>query len=106
MNWVIIGSVSSEAEKMDEVKIKIREIDPPANIVTPVDAGRQDKSLLSIQYEYLKEIDKADFVIALPKNIFLGTDPDGILEVMFGESTTYEMAYTKHIGKPLLIWFL
>lgn len=51
-----------------------------------------EKSLLTIDIDYIKEIHNADMVIAIPKD-------DG----SFGESVTYEMALVIYFGKEVFI---
>lgn len=67
------------------------------------------KSLLEIQKEYLEEIDKCDLVIAISKKSELAAiedTSDGITSIIenFGESVSYELAYARHIGKPIIIY--
>lgn len=66
------------------------------------------KSLLEIQKEYLEAIDECDLVIAIPKTsdlttIQVSSNDTRIIE-LFGESVSYELAYARHIGKPIIIY--
>lgn len=67
----------------------------------------QRGSLYRIQKNYLKMIDAADFVIAIPKESNTveidQVDPTTDINCNFGESTSYELAYARHIGKPVMI---
>lgn len=64
----------------------------------------QSKSLLEIDMDYLNKIDSSDFVIAIPKGISHEDHAGQIHKFLFGESVTYEIAYARHIGKPVFIW--
>lgn len=68
----------------------------------------QEGSLYHIQKEYLKAIDACDLVIAIPKELetMEGLKYTGktVIKERFGESVSYEMAYARHIGKPVMIF--
>lgn len=53
----------------------------------------KDDTLYSLQCRYLKYIEESDFVILVRK-------PDGSI----GESTSYELAFSTYLGKPIVEW--
>lgn len=65
-------------------------------------------SLYRIQRIYLKKIEEADIVLAIPKTTCMNEacSDEAKTEIIsvFGESTSYEIAYARHIGKPVIIW--
>lgn len=97
-------------------KEKIDEVFEFANVVlgaekifypAPEDGKMNKHSIFCLNKRFLGYIDKSDLVIAIPKNIFevVSSDASDLApHIEFGESVTHEMAYTKHTGKPLLIW--
>lgn len=98
MNICIICSLKCEDEckKTKDVLINMG-----FDVVTPFD--NQHGSLFNIQLNYLHRIGQADIVLAIPKEI----DAQGQDWVsVFGESTTYELAYAIHIGKPVIFGVL
>lgn len=54
-------------------------------------AGGEFESLLSIMSRYLDYIEEADLIMVVPKS-------PGV----YGESTTYELAYAMKLGKPIV----
>lgn len=95
---------------------KINEVFEFANVVlgaekifypAPEEGKMNKHSLFCLDKRFLDYIDLSDLVIAIPKNIFevLSSDASDLAPyIEFDESVTYEMAYAKHTGKPLLIW--
>lgn len=69
----------------------------------------QSGSLYDIQKRYLQKIEAADLIIAIPKYSYTdesceASDEYTKLISCFGESTSYEMAFARHIDKPVMIW--
>lgn len=69
----------------------------------------QSGSLYEIQKRYLQKIEAADLIIAIPKTSYTdenceASDEYTRLNSYFGESTSYEIAFAQHIGKPVVLW--
>ena len=98
MNVCIICSLKNEEQCMDAVNI-LETIG--MNVWHPF--MHQNGEPLYLTYSnYLKRIDMADLVLALPKTVSFHSCQTNSLELDFGESTTYEMAYANHAGKPVI----
>lgn len=104
----ILSSLKNQ-EKIDEVFEFANTVLRAEKIFYPEpENGNINKhTIFCLDKRFLGYIDRSDLVIAIPKNIFNLVPSDAyVLDpiIEFGESVTYEMAYSKHIGKPLLIW--
>lgn len=67
----------------------------------------QNGSLYKIQRQYLKAIDDSDIIVAIPKSSCMNNldyEPKTKIVNSFGESVSYEIAYARHTGKPVIIW--
>lgn len=62
--------------------------------------------LYTIQKDYLKAIEEADIILAIPKQSILDEHYKDHSEItdIFGESVSYEMAFARHINKPIILW--
>ena len=104
MNICIVCSLSCESECRETKDILMN---MGFDITTPFDG--QVGPLFDIQLNYLKEIDKADMVLVIPKRIDTkGTCNDNHCEwsAMVGESVSYEVAYAVHTNKPVIFGVL
>lgn len=74
------------------------------DVVSPLKV--QNDSLYFLQIRYLKEIESADLVVAIPKICSPLSELPGrtVVTSEFGESTSYELAYANHIGKRIIFW--
>lgn len=91
----IIGSSASSNTEILDARRKFQELgflvyDPISN---NVQSSICNCSLFETQKRYLGYIERADFIFAIPK-------PDGT----FGESTTYELAFSDWLGKPIYVY--
>lgn len=105
MKIVVIGSTHHNCDEMRDIKDYFEK--RGNDVVTPVDDGRQDKPLIVHQKEYIDFISEADMVIACSKYHNYSVEDDkysGEESVEFGESTSYEIAIAKFLGKPVLYW--
>lgn len=102
----IIGSTNSEACKkwIEQAVLFSRNVLNAKVVHHPLDESLQSRSLLSIQSKYICFIDQADLVIVCPKSIHGETNGGVDQTYRIGESTTYEMATARFLGKPILIW--
>lgn len=102
----IIGSTSSEVcrEWIEQAILFSRNVLDAKVVHHPLDENLQSFSLLGIQSKYISFIDQADLVIVCPKSIHGETNGGVDQTYRIGESTTYEMATAKFLGKPILIW--
>lgn len=102
MEITVIGSVK-QMEVINNVAEYFRQFHIKVN--TPSD--QNDRSLLTKQEHCIMDIGASDLVIAIPKSITEKTGKDiprTILELEFGESTSYEIAIARKLGIPVIIW--
>lgn len=95
----IIGSLTKKKE-MDEIKAFWEQLGAVVN--SPGDPEVQKKPLVDIQKTWIKKIEEADLVVAVPKNVDLTANGDSKYILEFGESTSYEMAIARRFNKPIL----
>ena len=113
MKICIICSLSKEEEcqKTTEV-LKTMGFD----VVNPF-MFQEEYSLYSIQKEYLNQIESCDIVLAIPKYLVYNsssgtpqkhriTEDFTVMDFIVGESTSYEIAYARKIGKPIIFGML
>lgn len=97
----IIGSLSCST-KMTECKKYWERFGHKVN--SPNDPGLQAMSLLSIQGEWIKKIEEADLIVAIPKELAIEGNGKSRYAMEFGESTTYEMALALQFKKQIIFW--
>ena len=95
----IIGSLRKKKE-MD--KIKSFWVRHGAIVNSPEDPKVQKEPLVDIQKTWIKKIEEADLVVAVPKDVALTANGDSKYILEFGESTSYEMAIARRFNKPIL----
>ena len=95
----IIGSLTKKKE-MD--KIKSFWVRHGAIVNSPEDPKVQKEPLVDIQKTWIKKIEEADLVVAVPKDVALTANGDSKYILEFGESTSYEMAIARRFNKPIL----
>ena len=109
MKICIICSLSKEKEckKVEEfLKEKGFEVVTPFNL-------ELGKNLYLIQRHYLEALESSDFVLVIPKYMDYHTEPGddkwtdhSEFGLIIGESVSYEIAYARKIGKPVLFSLL
>lgn len=97
MNIVIIGSLG---QFDDMLKIKMIAEEQGHSVILP--NPNDDRDLVEIYFEWLCIMDQADQVIAIPK-CWKENEDGKSFSVKFGEATSYEIAYARHIGKELKV---
>ena len=95
----IIGSLTKKGE-MD--KIKSFWVRHGAIVNSPEDPKVQKEPLVDIQRTWIKKIEEADLIVAVPKDVALTANGDSKYILEFGESTSYEMAIARRFNKPIL----
>ena len=95
----IIGSLTKKKE-MDEVKAFLEKCGAVVN--SPGDPELQKEPLVDIQGTWIEKIEKADLIVAIPKDVALTANGDSKYILEFGESTSYEMAIARRFNKPIL----
>ena len=95
----IIGSLRKKKE-MDEIKAFLEKCGAIVN--SPGDPELQKKPLVNIQRTWIEKIEKADLIVAIPKDVALTAHGDNKYILEFGESTSYEMAIARRFNKPIL----
>ena len=95
----IIGSLRKKKE-MDEIKAFLEKCGAIVN--SPGDPELQKKPLVDIQRTWIEKIEKADLIVAIPKDVALTAHGDDKYILEFGESTSYEMAIARRFDKPIL----
>lgn len=101
MNVVIIGSIS----KMNEMKECKKYWERFGHKVdSPCDDGRESMSLIELQSTWIEKIEKADLIVAIPKDIKMQGHGASTYVYDFGESTSYEMAIALHLNKQIVFW--
>lgn len=95
----IIGSLTKKKE-MDEIKAFWES--KGAIVNSPIDPVIQKEPLLNIQQTWIKKIEEADLIIAIPKQIAMTANGDNKYILEFGESTSYEMATAYRLNKKVL----
>lgn len=95
----IIGSMTKKKE-MDKIKAFLEKRGAIVN--SPGDPELQKEPLVDIQGKWIEKIEKADLVVAIPKDVALTAYGDNKYILEFGESTSYEMAIARRFNKPIL----
>lgn len=95
----IIGSLTKKKE-MDKIKAFLERRGAIVN--SPGDPEIQKEPLVDIQGTWIKKIEEADLIVALPKTVAMTTNGDSKYILEFGESTSYEMAIARRFNKPIL----
>lgn len=73
-----------------------------ATVNSPGDPEVQKEPLVDIQSMWIKKIEEADLIIAIPKSVAMTANGDSKYVLEFGESTSYEMAIAKRFNKEIL----
>lgn len=97
----IIGSCSNP-DQMKECKEYWERFGHKVNC--PCDPGRDELPLIEKQSSWIEKIEEADLVVAIHKNICMGTRPKSEYVFEFGESTSYEMAIALRFKKQIIFW--
>lgn len=95
----IIGSLTKKKE-MDKIKAFLEKRGDIVN--SPGDPELQKEPLVDIQETWIEKIEKADLIVAVPKDVALTVNGDSKYILEFGESTSYEMAIARRFNKPIL----
>lgn len=95
----IIGSLTKKKE-MDEIKTFWEGRGAVVN--SPGDPELQKEPLVDIQGTRIENIEKADLIVAIPKDVALTAHGGNKYILEFGESTSYEMAIARRFNKPIL----
>lgn len=95
----IIGSLTKKKE-MDKIKAFLEKRGAIVN--SPGDPELQKEPLVDIQGTWIEKIEKADLIVAIPKDVALTSHGDNKYILEFGESTSYEMAIARRFNKPIL----
>ena len=101
-------SVEEECRKTTEI-LNLLGFD----VVTPFGI-QESQSLYLIQKQYLNIIESCDIVLVLPKYFVHNnseqrhrvTEDYSIMDFVVGESVSYEIAYARKIGKPIIFGML
>lgn len=103
MNVVIIGSLKSE-EKIKQAEHVFSKMG--CSVITPFDDDTQNLPLVNIQRRYYTQIKSADLVVVIPKLDAWADDEPGTQtkNMVFGESTCYEMAIALMNDIPIVYW--
>lgn len=103
MKVVIIGSLKESQSKIIADYFESND----DIVIDPITINEFADSTFEAQCKYIGEIMDCDLVIAVPKNggDFQDECVDGntMVTYRFGESTTYELALAKKLGKKILI---
>ena len=94
----IIGSLTKKKE-MDKIKAFLEKRGAIVN--SPGDPELQKEPLVDIQGTWIEKIEKADLIVAIPKDVALTAHGDNKYILEFGESTSYEMAIARRFNKPI-----
>ena len=94
----IIGSLTKKKE-MDKIKAFLEKRGAIVN--SPGDPELQKEPLVDIQGTWIEKIEKADLIVAIPKDVALTAYGDNKYILEFGESTSYEMAIARRFNKPI-----
>lgn len=97
----IIGSYS-KIEEMNECKTYWERLGYKVNC--PADPERKELPLITKQSDWIKKIEEADLVVAIPKEISIAIGDQTTYIHKFGESTSYEMAIALRFKKQIVIW--
>lgn len=97
----IIGSLS-KAKEMKECKQYWERFGHTVNC--PCDPGRENLPLIEKQSSWIEKIEEADLVVAIHKDICMGTRPKSEYVFEFEESTSYEMAIALRFKKQIIFW--
>lgn len=111
MKICIICSLSKEEEcrKTTEV-LNLLGFD----VVSPFGV-KEERCLHLIQKKYLELIDSCDMVLVIPKHLIYidgrseirkVTEDYSMMDFVVGESVSYEIAYARRIGKPVIFGML
>ena len=95
----IIGSLTKKKE-MDKLKAFLERRGAIVN--SPGDPEVQKEPLVDIQGTWIKKIEEADLIIAIPKVVAMTANGDSKYILEFGESTSYEMAIARRFNKVIL----
>lgn len=96
----IIGSINVQRESMEQAEIYARNVLDAKKVFCPLkETGLSPYSNRRLRLKY---IDESDLIILIPKIFEPGTS--WTWNTVIGESTTYEFAYAKHVGKTVMIW--
>ena len=94
----IIGSLTKKKE-MDKIKAFLEKRGAIVN--SPGDPELQKEPLVDIQGTWIEKIEKADLIVAIPKDVALTAHGGNKYILEFGESTSYEMAIARRFNKPI-----
>ena len=95
----IIGSLTKKGE-IDKIKSFL--VRHGAIVNSPEDSKVQKEPLVDIQRTWIKKIEEADLVVAVPKDVALTANGDSKYILEFDESTSYEMAIARRFNKNIL----
>ena len=95
----IIGSLTKKKE-MDKIKSFL--VRHGAIVNSPEDPEVQKEPLVDIQRTWIKKIEEADLIVAIPKDVALTANGDSKYILEFDESTSYEMAIARRFNKNIL----
>ena len=95
----IIGSLTKKKE-MDKIKAFLEKRGAIVN--SPGAPEIKKEPLVDIQGTWIEKIEKADLIVAIPKDVALTAYGDNKYILEFGESTSYEMAIARRFNKPIL----
>lgn len=97
----IIGSTNVQKESMEQAEIYARNVLDAKKVFSPL--KETGLSPYAKRRLWLKHIDESDLIILVPK-VLEPIINGWSWEAVIGESTTYEFAYAKHVGKEVMIW--
>lgn len=93
----IIGSLTKKKE-MDEIKAFLER---HGAIVNSPEV--QKEPLENVYRTWIKKIEEADLIIAIPRNVNLTANEGNKYILEFGETTSYEIAIARRFNKPILV---
>lgn len=101
MTVTIIGSLTTE-EEMKDIKKYFEHLGFKVNCPGK-DLDVQKQPLVDIYSAYIKKIEEADLIIAVPKKTAATADGGSEYIFQFGEATSYEIAIAKRFNKNIVL---
>lgn len=99
----IIGSVTVNRDEMRKCKKFFEKLG--YQVYIPIDDPEHEKlPLLEKQRRWINHIEESDLIVAVSKIRILDNCENVQLGIMFGESTSYEIAIAEKFQKPIIFW--
>ena len=105
MTVTIIGSVNSSKDQMEKAAEYASAVLGAKKVHVPIPGKCREFPMYQHRRMWLKYIDESDLVLLVPKEFSQKMGEERCCwRGEIGESTTYEIAYAKHVGKDILMW--